>query len=267
MTVKNSITTSKPKFSVAIQSDGYKNLINQTLTDPKRAARFIASISSAVAVNPLLQECDAGTILSAALLGESLNLSPSPALGHYYLVPYNDNVNDRKVAQWQIGYKGVLELAMRSGQYKRINVIALKEGEVESWNPLTEELKVNIIDDDEKREKLATVAYFATFELLNGFTKSLYWSKAKMEAHATRFSKAYKNKSGSSFWLVDFDAMAFKTMLRQLLGKWGVKSTEFTLALETDMSAVKKIAKTDDGLVVEKEYVDNEPEVEPNTLL
>jgi len=103
MTVKNSLTNQKPKFSVAIQSEGYKNLINSTLGDPQRASRFVASISSAVAINPALQDCDAGTILSGALVGESLNLSPSPALGHYYLVPFNDNVNNRKVATFQLG--------------------------------------------------------------------------------------------------------------------------------------------------------------------
>jgi recombination protein RecT len=267
MTVNNSLTQQKPKFSVAIQSEGYRNLINNTLSDPKRAEKFIAAISSAVAVNPALQECDAGTILSGALVGESLNLSPSTSLGHYYLVPYNDNANGRKVAQFQLGFKGILELAMRSGQYKRINVLSLKEGEVVSWNPLSEELKVNIIEDDDKREQLPTIAYYATFELTNGFTKSLYWSKAKMEAHATRYSKAYKNKSGSSFWLVDFDAMAYKTMLRQLLGKWGVKSTEFQIAFNADQATVKKVNKSGEELVIEQEYIDNEPTVEPNTLV
>jgi len=101
--VKNSLVQQKPKFSVLLQQDAYKNLINNTLGDPKKATRFIASISSAVAVNPVLQECDGGTILSGALLGESLNLSPSPALGHYYLVPFNDNNNNRKVASFQLG--------------------------------------------------------------------------------------------------------------------------------------------------------------------
>ena len=94
--------TGKVKFSTAIQSDTYKNLINRTLGDKDRATRFVANISSAVAINPDLQECDAGTILSGALLGESLNLSPSPNLGQFYLVPFNDTKNKRKVAQFQI---------------------------------------------------------------------------------------------------------------------------------------------------------------------
>lgn len=92
----------KPKFSIAIQTDAYKKLINNTLGDPKRASKFIASISSAVATNPQLQLCDAGSILSGALLGEALNLSPSPQLGQYYLVPFNDKQKG-KVAQFQLG--------------------------------------------------------------------------------------------------------------------------------------------------------------------
>lgn len=99
----NSIANTKPKFSVAIQTDTYKNLISRTLGDENRAKRFVASISSAVATNPALQECEAGTILSGALLGEALDLSPSPVLGMFYLVPYEDKKNGVKNAQFQIG--------------------------------------------------------------------------------------------------------------------------------------------------------------------
>ena len=127
---KQELVKSQPKFSVAIQSDAYKKLINQTLGDKDKAQRFIASISSAVAVNPTLQECQAGTILSGALLGESLNLSPSPQLGFYYLVPFNDTKKGYKVAQFQLGYKGYIQLAIRSGYYKKLNVMAIKKGEL-----------------------------------------------------------------------------------------------------------------------------------------
>lgn len=108
---KNSVNVNAPvevpkkkaPFSVMIQQDGYKNLINNTLGDPKRAAGFITAITSAVATNPSLMDCDPGTILSAGLLGETLNLSPSPQLGQYYLVPFNDRKLGRKVAQFQLG--------------------------------------------------------------------------------------------------------------------------------------------------------------------
>jgi len=140
----------QPKFSVAITTSGYKKLINNTLGDPERAKRFIASITSAVAVNPALQECEAGTILAGGLLGESLNLSPSPQLGQYYLVPFKSKAKYDKQgnllypevtkAQFILGYKGYIQLAIRSGQYKKLNVLEIKDGELISFDPLNEEI-------------------------------------------------------------------------------------------------------------------------------
>ena len=251
----NSITKTqtKPKFSVMIQSDGYKKLINNTLNDPARASRFIANISSAVAVNPALQECDAGTILSGALLGESLNLSPSPQLGQFYLVPFKDNNNNRTVAQFQLGYKGYIQLAIRSGYYKKLNVVAIKEGELVKYDPLTEDIKVNLIEDDEVREKTPTVGYYAMFEYENGFIKSIYWSKKKMLEHAKKYSQGYRRdlekKTAYTFWSKDFDGMAYKTMLRQLISKWGIMSIEMQNAYEKDMASINTDGKF--------EYVDN----------
>lgn len=250
-------TSSKPKFSVALQSDAYKNLINNTLRDPARANKFVASISSAVATNPALQECEAGTILSAALLGESLNLSPSPQLGQYYLVPFKDNKNNRTVAQFQLGYKGYIQLAIRSGYYKKLNVLAIKEGELINYNPLDEEIKVNLIEDDEVRENTPTIGYYAMFEYSNGFTKTLYWSKKKMQEHAKKYSQGYRsdlNKGTEyTFWSKDFDGMAYKTMLRQLISKWGIMSVEMQDAFDKDMASINTDGKVD--------YVDNQPDV------
>ena len=242
--------TNRPKFSVAIQSDMYKNLINQTLGDKERATRFIASISSAVATNQALQECDAGTILSGALLGESLNLSPSPQLGQYYLVPFNDSKKGYKVAQFQLGYKGYIQLAIRSGQYKKLNVLAIKKGELIKYDPLNEEIEVNLIEDEEERENAETIGYYAMFEYTNGFRKSLYWSKSKMEKHALKYSKGYAAHKGYTFWEKDFDGMAYKTMLRQLISKWGIMSIDMQQAVEKDMATINT-----DGTY---EYVDNE---------
>ena len=242
--------TNRPKFSVAIQSDMYKNLINQTLGDKERATRFIASISSAVATNQALQECEAGTILSGALLGESLNLSPSPQLGQYYLVPFNDSKKGYKVAQFQLGYKGYIQLAIRSGQYKKLNVLAIKKGELIKYDPLNEEIEVNLIEDEEERENAETIGYYAMFEYTNGFRKSLYWSKSKMEKHALKYSKGYAAHKGYTFWEKDFDGMAYKTMLRQLISKWGIMSIDMQQAVEKDMATINT-----DGTY---EYVDNE---------
>lgn len=248
--MNNQLVTNKPKFSIAIQSDMYKNLINQTLGDKERATRFIASISSAVATNQALQECDAGTILSGALLGESLNLSPSPQLGQYYLVPFNDSKKGYKVAQFQLGYKGYIQLAIRSGQYKKLNVLAIKKGELVKYDPLNEEIEVNLIEDEEERESAETVGYYAMFEYTNGFRKSMYWSKSKMEKHALKYSKGYAAHKGYTYWEKDFDGMAYKTMLRQLISKWGIMSVDMQQAVEKDMTAINT-----DGTY---EYVDND---------
>ena len=249
----SNLVTNRPKFSVAIQSDMYKNLINQTLGDKDRATRFIASISSAVATNSALQECDAGTILSGALLGESLNLSPSPQLGQYYLVPFNDSKKGYKVAQFQLGYKGYIQLAIRSGQYKKLNVLAIKKGELVKYDPLNEEIEVNLIEDEEERENAETIGYYAMFEYTNGFRKSLYWSKSKMEKHALKYSKGYSAHKGYTFWEKDFDGMAYKTMLRQLISKWGIMSIDMQQAVEKDMATINT-----DGTY---EYVDNEEDI------
>ena len=253
-----------PTFSAAISTAGYQKLINNTIKDPARAQRFVAAITSAVAINPALQKCDPSTILSAALLGESLNLSPSPQLGQYYMVPYWNKKKGCNDAQFQLGYKGYVQLALRSGSYKRLNVLAIKQGELKRFDPLTEDVVVDLIQDEIEREKTPTIGYLAMFEYLNGFTKIIYWSREKMLAHADRYSQAFSvhatpvtiNKHTyqkvsfadyeagnypkqdewlySSHWYKDFDAMAFKTMLRQLISKWGIMSIDLQTAMEQD---------------------------------
>ena len=138
---------------------------------------------------------------------------------------------------------------MRSGQYKKLNVVAIKEGELVKFDPLNEEIVVNLIEDEEERENAPTTGYYAMFEYTNGFRKAMYWSKAKMEKHALKYSQGYRAKKGFTFWENDFDGMAFKTMLRQLLSKWGIMSIELVTAMDSDMAVIKE-----DGT---KEYVDN----------
>lgn len=251
----------KPKFSVAITTKGYQNLINNTLGDPQRARRFVSSITSAVAVNPALQDCDAGTILAGALLGESLNLSPSPQLGQYYLVPFNDRKSGTKKAQFILGYKGYIQLALRSGSYADLDVMEIKQGEYLGKDAMTGKPKFNFIEDDEMRDELPTIGYMAFFEYLNGFRKTVYWSKDKMMSHADKYSPAFskdayqKLQNGeiaekdmwkySSFWYKDFDDMAKKTLLRHIISRWGVMSIEMQTAFERDSSVSEIGAKGD----------------------
>ncbi|MBU5469152.1 recombinase RecT [Falcatimonas sp. MSJ-15] len=252
--VKNSLTNQKANQKLGIttylSNDAVKNQIN-SIVGGKNGPRFISSIVSAVNANSQLQQCTNQSILSGALLGESLNLSPSPQLGQYYLVPFNDREKG-KVAQFQLGYKGYIQLAIRSGQYKKLNVLAIKEGELIRFDPLNEEIEVKLIEDEEEREQAETVGYYAMFEYTNGFKKAIYWSKKKMEAHAMKYSMGYRAKKGYTFWEKDFDGMAYKTMLRQLISKWGIMSIDMQTAIDADMAVINA-----DGT---KNYVDNEDE-------
>lgn len=265
MAVQNSLAAKKKAtgFTAYLTADAVKEQINKVVGS-KNGTRFISSIVSAVNNNKELQTCSNSSILSAALLGESLNLSPSPQLGQYYLVPFNNK--DGKVAQFQLGYKGYIQLAIRSGQYKKINVLSIKEGELVRYDPLNEEIEVNLIEDEEEREKAPTIGYYAMFEYTNGFKKAMYWSKAKMEAHALKYSAGYaadkRKHTQYTFWSKDFDGMAYKTMLRQLISKWGIMSIDLVTAIDADMAIVNE-----DGsksyVEVEEEvnnYTENEPE-------
>lgn len=254
MEVKNSLVKKEQKqtFSTFLSTDAMKKKINE-MVGGEKGQQFITAIISAVSTNPQLAECDHSTILSAALVGQALNLSPSPQLGQYYMVPFNDNKRGCKVAQFQIGYKGYIQLAIRSGYYKKLNVLAIKEGELVKYDALNEDIEVKLIEDEEEREKAPTIGYYAMFEYLNGFRKTLYWTKKHMEAHAEKYSMGYKAHKGYTFWEKDFDGMAYKTMLRQLISKWGIMSVDMQKAMESDMAEIKE-----DGTY---EYVDNEFEV------
>lgn len=275
MAINNSLANRQKKggFSLYLSSDAVKNQINQVVGG-KNGPRFISSIISAVNVNPALQECSHQSILSAALLGEALKLSPSPQLGQFYLVPFNDK-NRGKVAQFQLGYRGYIQLALRSGQYRKLNVLAIKEGELIRYDPLAEEIEVKLIEDEEERENAPTIGYYAFFEYLNGFRKSMYWSKNKMLHHADHYSQAFskeacdiQTKYGvrhkvsyedfvagnypandawmySSFWYRDFDGMSFKTMLRQLISRWGIMSIDMVEAMDKDMTIINSDGSVD----------------------
>ena len=283
MAVNNSLQKSQKRLSIGsyLTGDAVKQRINQVIGG-KDGQRFISAVVSAVQTNPGLQECTNQSILSAALLGESLKLSPSPQLGQYYMVPFNDRERG-KVAQFQLGYKGYIQLAIRSGQYKKLNVLAIKDGELIKFDPLNEEIEVRLIEDEEAREAAETIGYYAMFEYTNGFRKAIYWSKKKMLAHADKYSQAFSANGGtvktrygektkvsysdyvagnfdpkdawmySSFWYKDFDGMAYKTMLRQLISKWGIMSIDMASAVDADMAVIN-----DDGT---KDYVDNDPDV------
>lgn len=277
------IVAKQPKFSELISSPKMQQSIMNTLGSEAKSKKFTASIVSAYNATPALKNCMPQTVIGSALLGEALNLSPSPSLGRFYLVPFNNKNNPPMLdsqgnvilddygkpktmsdAQFILGYKGYIELALRSGAYEDIDVTEVREGEYQGLDDLGRPV-IKFIGDDDERLKKDVVGYMAYLKLVSGFTKKIYWSKTKMKMHANRYSKAFdleaydKIQRGempkkdmwkySSYWYADFDGMAFKTMLRQLLSKWGILSVEMQTALNADMGVVDESGNV--------EYVDN----------
>lgn len=281
---KNAVATIKQMpFSAYISSPLVQTSIQNTLGDATKTKKFTASIISAVTSNPSLKECVPATIVSAALVGEALNLPPSPQLGRYYIVPYANKNNPTildsngypvldaygkekkaKDGQFILGYKGYIELALRSGQYEDIDAKEVREGEYKGLDDLGRPV-IEFIQDDEERLDKPVVGYMAYLILTSGFKKKIYWSKTKMKLHANKYSSAFdleaynKIQEGtmpqkdmwkySSYWYADFDGMAFKTMLRQLISKWGVLSVEMQTAFTKDMAVIDEDGNTT--------YVDN----------
>lgn len=233
------ITTQQPKFSVAISSPGYQKLINDTLGDKEVARRFVAEISTVVSQNAQLQKCEAASILSAGLTAQTLNLPLAPTLGFSYVVPYGDK------AQFQIGWKGLVQLAQRSGQFERLGVRPVHEGEYLGQDEFGDDLfKFSHEFDNNK-----VVGYYAYFKLLNGFKKTIYWTVEQCEQHGKKYSKSFNN-----LWKSSFDSMAQKTVLKLLLNRYAPLSIEMQKAIQADQAVIN-----DDGSY---SYVDNPNYVE-----
>lgn len=257
-TNQRSISNAQPAFSVFMSKENIKNLVQQSVG--QNAQSFTTAIISAVSNNPDLQQCNQASILSAALQGEALKLSPSPQLGQYYMVPFKkkDKATGEQyyVAQFILGAKGYKQLAMRSGQYQDIDVIEIKEGEYKGRDKATGKQVFEFIEDDDKRDTLPTIGYMAYFELLNGFRKTVYWTKNKMIRHADTYSQAFSAQKYedyingkipqdelykySSFWYKNFTEMAFKTLLRYLLSQWGIMSIEMQKAIDLDNATLNE---------------------------
>lgn len=235
------------------------NAIQRYLTDVigNNKDKFITNLISVCNQNKDLQKCTSLSLMSGALAATTLNLNLNSSFGYAYLVPFKNNKLTREKgydvfeAQFQIGYKGFIQLALRTGEYRKINAIPIYKSQFKSWDALTEDLELNNLDDFKDDEVVGYVAYF---RLNNGFEKTIYWSLGKMQKHADTYSQAFKIeisekiKKGeiadkdmwrySSYWYKDFDGMALKTMLRQLLSKWGILSEELQKALEDDQTII-----------------------------
>lgn len=212
-------------FNRMIQSQSMQNYLASTLHEKRDS--FIANVTALVGSNAQLQACDPAAVIMTAVKATALNLPLDPNLGFAYVIPYQSQQG--LVPQFQLGYKGYVQLALRTGQFKTINARDVREGEIVGEDYLSGEMQFQRVDN---REAQPVIGYVAFFELLNGFRKSLYMSKTDVEAHALRFSKSYKNKFG--VWQTNFDAMAVKTVAKLLLSKYAPMSIEMGDALLAD---------------------------------
>jgi recombination protein RecT len=228
---------------------------NQTITSPstqkylddllhERKGQFVSNLTALVANNANLQECEPFTLMFAALKATALNLPIEPSLGMAHVIPYKNKKRGVTEAQFQIGYKGFQQLALRTGQYKHINTTEVRQGEIGKRNRLTGEIDWNWIDDEAKRLETPIIGYVNYFCLLNGFESTFYMSKEEMNAHALRYSQTYKSTISyikeQSKWTTDFDAMALKTVIKLNLSKNGVLSTELQDAIRADQSVMRE---------------------------
>lgn len=234
-----------------LATDSVKENVSKIVGE-KDTQRFISSLVSAVQTNPSLAECTNKSLLNAALLGQSLNLPQSPQLANFYFVPFKNAKAGVTEATFQLGWRGYIALAMRSGQYKKIHVTDIREGELKSYNPIEDEYEFSPITDMKKRLEAPVIGYYAYFVLINGFKKTLYWSIEQMDEHAKKYSQSYRKGWDSSLWKSDFDKMAYKTMLRQLISKYGPMSVDMERAYVGDQSVIGDNGNPD--------YIDNVPD-------
>lgn len=242
-------------FSTYVMQPAVNDMINKVIVSKARASRLISSLISSVNGSKQLVECDPKEILYAAFYGETLGLYPLPQLGHYFIVPYYDRSQGKYRAAFQLGYKGMIQLAIKTNHYKFINCTPLKVGELKKWDGINEEIIVEYISDQEVRSSLKTIGFAGGFKLTNGFEKKVYWTKDQVEQHANKFSSAYTSGK-SKFWTENFDAMGRKTVLRALLLNWGVLSPDLGDIL-ADPTNIKVVSEDDITIKEDSKCLEN----------
>ena len=245
----------------------------ESVIGKEHATAFISDVVACVQQTPALAKCTNKSILSAGLVAKSINLPLTPQLGYCYMVPYDNKkvaeVDGKKQttyikeAQFQMGYKGYVQLALRSGSYRKLLATDVRKGEVVEQNPFDDYWTMVAIPFEKRKEKndkgewmVPIIGYYAKYELNNGFVKDLYMSAEDMKAFAIKYSKAYRSDMDKhttySFWTTKYEDMAKKTVLRQLLSKWGLLTPELQKAYECDMAVIDENGNP--------EYVDNKPD-------
>lgn len=247
------VSEQKPKATITttmnslLDSEGYRRRFDELLG--KRAPQFIASIISLVNADKNLQAAfqqSPVTIIQSALKAATYDLPIDPALGYAYIVPFNNSIKlegggyqKRMEASFILGWKGMNQLAIRTGVYRNINVVDVRQGELKSYNRLTEEVEIEWVEDEEAREKLPIAGWVGYYRLINGMEKTIYMSRAQVEEHEKKNRKGQYMGKG---WRESFDDMAAKTVFRKLIGKYGVMSIDYRTATPEALSAASALA-------------------------
>ena len=239
----NNNTVGKNSLKAIVNDERTKKKFQEMLGN--KAQGFLVSLVNTIGGNSQLQQADPNSVLKAGAVAATLDLPIDPNLGFSYIVPYNSR--GKNEAQFQMGYKGFIQLAIRSAQYRKINVAELYEGQFISYDPITDTLEYDI------NNKISDTVthYIAYFKTVNGFDKYNVMSKDEIINHAKKFSKTYSSKY--SPWVTNFESMAKKTVLKLLLSKFGILSIEMQIAQKADQAVIEEI----DGDNIEVEYVDN----------
>ena len=228
------VDASKLGFKTLMSTPAMKKKFTDILHEKSDA--FMGSLLTLVGGDDYLSTAEPMTIIASALKAATMDLPIDKNLGYAYIVPFNRKEKVGKdwithnEAQFILGYKGYIQLAQRSGQYKALNAIEIYEGQLIEWNPLTEEFQF----DYNAKQSDRVIGYVGFFELLNGFKKTVYWTKQEVEAHRIKHAKGFDKTKLTGAWKENYDAMAIKTVLRNMLAKWGILSVEMQNAVTSD---------------------------------
>lgn len=233
-------------FSDYMRSDKVENMIANVLGDPNKKNQFIASAISLYGEEKSLKDATNKSIVQACLKAAVLDLPIDNNLGFAYVIAYNKKIDGQKVkvAQCQFGYKAYIQFALRSGKYHKINAIPVYEGELIAYDDLTEEIAL----DKSKRVSDTVIGYVGYFKLLDGFEKTVYWTKDQVEKHRQEHNKADDKTEMNKVWRVHYDAMALKTVIKSMLSRWGLLSVHLQRALKVDNEENERIDITDDAI-------------------
>lgn len=251
----------KQPFTAVISSTGYQNMLQAAIQDTKTRQTFVTALTAAVTANPLLANSDPKSIVSAGLQVVALGLSPSPSMGEAWLIPYGDKCN------MQLGFKGLLKMAIRTGFYVDVDAIEVRDGEYKGRDKRNGKPTFEFVESDDEALSKPIAGYLASFEMTNGFTKTVYMTKQEVMNHAKRYSKAFDSalfgkyetylstgegmtadelRKCSSPWYSNFDQMAKKTVLIRLFKRWGFMSTEMQEAFDSDEKTENPVANVFD---------------------